>query len=255
MKILIVEDEVLAARRLQTLLKEVGRDIEILAVLDSIEDSVDWLRINDQPDLIFMDIMLADGQSFEIFDQVEINAPVIFTTAYDEFAIKAFKVNSIDYLLKPVEAVLLSQALKKYNSVATIPEKLKQTMLELIQGVKNETTRTDFKSRFLVKSGTRYIPVSCQEAAYFNFENKLTFLTTRTGKKYMLDLSLDELEALLDPHLFFRLSRQYIASFSAIKTVHTYFNGKLKIYVEPEILSGIISSRERAPMLKLWLDR
>lgn len=256
MKVLIIEDEPLAARRLQLLLSEYDSEIEVLAILDSIEDAVSWLSINAYPVLIFMDIMLADGQSFEIFDQVEIPVPVIFTTAYDEFAIRAFKVNSIDYLLKPVDPLLLAGALKKYSLSGFNVKNINQIVSKLLSAEPSDKTeKHKFKSRFLVKSGSRLLSVLTEEAAYFCFEDRLTFLITRLGKRHLIDLTLDELEQVLDPHFFFRLNRQFIASFASIKSVHVYFNGKLKIYLEPDIPSGIISSRERAQNLKLWLDR
>lgn len=256
MKVLIVEDEAPAARRLQLLLAEYDPKIQVVAVIDSIEDAVEWLRNFPHPELIFMDIMLADGQSFEIFEQVEIKTPIIFTTAYDEFAIKAFKVNSIDYLLKPIDPPLLAAALKKHNTIFHSPENLK-TVIEslLVTGFKGNESRPDYKNRFLIKSGDKFFPVETSQVAYFVFEDKLTFLYTIQQKRYMLDHTLDELEKLVDPNLFFRLNRQYITSFSSIKTVHNYFNGKLKVYVQPEIPSGIIVSKERAPYFKQWLNR
>jgi len=203
-----------------------------------------------------MDIMLADGQAFEIFEQVEIKIPVIFTTAYDEFAIKAFKVNSIDYLLKPVDPELLQLALKKYNSITTSPRHLKLVVETLLAAnYKSQEILSDYKNRFLIKTGDKFIPVAITEVAYFSFVDKLTFLTTHAQKRYMLDNTLDELEKLVDPHVFFRLNRQYIAAFSSIKVVHNYFNGKLKIYVNPDIPEGIVVSKERAHYLKLWLNR
>jgi len=256
MKVLIIEDEAPAARRLQSLLAEYDPSIQTSAVIDSVEDAVAWLNNYPHPELIFMDIMLADGQSFEIFEHVEITVPIIFTTAYDEFAIKAFKVNSIDYLLKPIEPQLLAMALKKYHSIRQSPGNLKELMESLLLGgIKSQKSRPDFKNRFLIKSGDKFIPIEISQVAYFSFEDKLTFLHTIHQKRHMLDHTLDELETLVDPSLFFRLNRQHIASFSSIKTVHNYFNGKLKVYLNPEVKDGIIVSKERAPFFKLWLNR
>ena len=256
MKVLIIEDEAPAARRLQSLLTECDPSIQISAVIDSIEDAVAWLNNYPHPELIFMDIMLADGQSFEIFEHVDIAVPIIFTTAYDEFAIKAFKVNSIDYLLKPIEPQLLATALKKYNSIQRSTVNLKEVMESLLlDGIKSQKSGADFKNRFLIKSGDKFIPIETSQVAYFSFEDKLTFLHTIHQKRHMLDYTLDELETLIDPRLFFRLNRQYIASFSSIKTVHNYFNGKLKVYLTPDVKDGIIVSKERATFFKLWLNR
>jgi len=249
MDILIIEDEPLAAERLQNLLLESDKKFRIVKVTDSVEASVAWLKAADAPDLIFMDIMLADGQSFEIFDYVDLQVPVIFTTAYDEFALQAFKVNSIDYLLKPVDPLLLKQALKKFHALVPDAEQIKKLVQSFLP-----SGRQEYKNRFLVKSGETYTPVVLTEIAFFSYEDKLSFLYTNAGKRYMLDYSLDELETMLDPKLFFRLNRQYLSSFSAIKSVHNYFNSKLKVIVSPEVPDGIVVSKERAPALKIWLD-
>jgi DNA-binding LytR/AlgR family response regulator len=255
MKVLIIEDEAPAARRLQVLLAECDPSIQVIAVIDSIEDTVAWLNSYPHPELIFMDIMLADGQSFEIFEQVEVRAPIIFTTAYDEYAIRAFKVNSIDYLLKPIEPMLLAQALNKYRFISQSPGNIREVMESLLNHTKGADTRLAFKSRFLIRSGAQFISVESSEVAWFSFEDKLTFLYTTKQKRYILDHTLDELEKLIDPYLFFRLNRQYITSFNAIRSVHNYFNGKLKVYLTPEMENGIVVSKEKAHYLKLWLNR
>jgi DNA-binding LytR/AlgR family response regulator len=255
MKVLIIEDEAPAARRLQQLLEAHDPTIQVVSILDSIEDAVQWLKDFPHPELIFMDIMLADGQSFEIFEQVEVRVPIIFTTAYDEYAIRAFKVNSIDYLLKPIEPLLLAQALNKYRFISQSPGNIREVMESLLNQTKGADARQAFKSRFLIRSGDKFISVETSEVAWFNFEDKLTFLYTTKQKRYVLDHTLDELEKLIDPFLFFRLNRQYITSFSAIKSVHNYFNGKLKVYLTPEMENGIVVSKEKAHYLKLWLNR
>lgn len=253
MNVLIIEDESLAAERLEKMLFKLDRKIAVLAIIDSVEDAVEWLGKNEQPNLIFMDIMLADGQSFEIFEHIDVKAPVIFITAFDEYSIKAFKVNSIDYLLKPIEQSDLEYAIKQYDSL-TRPEteKFNEIIRSLIIGSREEFA---YKKRFLIKQGNRYIPVQLAEIAYFSFEDKLTHINTADGKQHIIDHTLDELERVLDPSLFFRLNRQYIASLSAITSVHHYFNGKLKVYVKPDVDSGIMVSRERAGQLKKWLDQ
>lgn len=256
MKVLIIEDEELAARRLQILLREIDPTIQIVSVIDSIEETVAWLNTYPHPELIFMDIMLADGQSFEIFERIEVKVPVIFTTAYDEFAIKAFKVNSIDYLLKPVNPQSLKMSLDKYGSLSISSRNLDHMIQSLLDiNYKTQQAVSDYKKRFLIKTGDKFIPVSISEIAYFSFTDKLTFVTTSAQKRFMLDHTLDELEKLVDPHVFFRLNRQYIAAFSSIKVVHNYFNSKLKVYVIPDVSEGIIVSKERAQSFKLWLSR
>lgn len=256
MKVLIIEDEELAARRLQILLKEIDPAIQVVSVIDSIEETVAWLNTYPHPELIFMDIMLADGQSFEIFEHIEVKVPVIFTTAYDEFAIKAFKVNSIDYLLKPVNPQSLKLSLDKYRSLS-LPSRNLNQMIQSLMDIDFEKRQviSDYKKRFLIKTGDKFIPVSISEIAYFSFADKLTFVTTSAQKRFMLDYTLNELEELVDPNVFFRLNRQYIAAFSSIKVVHNYFNGKLKVYVIPDVSEGIIISKERAQPFKLWLSR
>jgi DNA-binding LytR/AlgR family response regulator len=256
MKVLIIEDEAPAARRLQLLLEGQDPSIQIVSIIDSIEDAVQWLKDFPHPELIFMDIMLADGQSFEIFEHVEVKVPIIFTTAYDEYAIRAFKVNSIDYLLKPIEPMLLSQALNKYRFISQSPGNFKEIMESLLHiRQKNPGAQPAFKNRFLIRSGDKFISIEALDVAYFCFEDKLTFLHTLKPKRYMLDHTLDELEKLIDPYLFFRLNRQYITSFGAIKSVHNYFNGKLKVYLTSDMENGIVVSKEKAHFLKLWLNR
>lgn len=254
--VLILEDEAPAVRRLATLLANHDPSIKVAAVLDSIEDAVAWFKTHPHPDLVFMDIMLADGQSFEIFEQVDLQVPVIFTTAYDEYAIKAFKVNSIDYLLKPVEPDKLNYALAKYKSLRHSPQKMKEVMeLMLNHSYPKQQQSPQYKSRFLVKVGDKYIPVQANDISYFSFEDKLTFLHTGEGKRYMLDHTLDELETLTDPHRFFRLNRQVIVSFETIKTVHNYFNGKLKAYLTQGFPEGVVVSKDKAQLFKSWLNR
>ncbi len=256
MRILIIEDEALAAKRLKTVILEYDPDIQVLDVIDSVEDAVYWLGNNPPPDLIFMDIMLADGQSFEIFEQTEVRTPVIFTTAFDEFAIRAFKVNSIDYLLKPIEPELLKAAMKKFRSLSQRTEDLKAVLESLlISPLRDRDVQPSYKTRFLIKQGDKFIPLSIADVAFFSVEDKLSFLYTTEGKRYMLDHTFDELDKMLDPQLFFRLNRQYITAFPAVKTVHNYFNGKLKVYVKPEVAGGIVVSKSRANSLKMWLNR
>lgn len=249
MNTLIIEDEPLAAERLQNLLSAQNQPIIVIKVIDSVKASIIYLKNYPEPDLIFMDIMLADGQSFEIFEHVNINVPIIFTTAYNEFALQAFKVNSIDYLLKPIDPQLLDQALKKLKTIRQSQDQLKN----LFQSTLFKESAV-YKSRFLVKSGETFTPVAISEIAYFVYEDKITFLYTNTGKRFMLDYSLDELEKMLDLKLFFRLNRQYLSSFSAVKSVHSYFNSKLKVHLLPHAADDIIVSKEKAASLKAWLD-
>jgi len=254
MKILIIEDEIPAAKRLRSLLKDADSNIVIEDVRDSIKSACMWIKENPMPDLIFMDIQLSDGLSFEIFKQVNIKCPVIFTTAFDEYAIQAFKVNSIDYLLKPIEINDLKYSLKKYDelkkqfSIDDDTEHFKKIIDSLTQ---NHST---YKTRFLVKLGQSFIKVGAEECAYFYLENKLTYLVLFGGKKHVVDFSLDELEKQLDPKLFCRVNRQFIINIESILSVHNFFGGKLKLRLKPEASENVIVSREKASLFKEWIE-
>ncbi|KAB2915398.1 MAG: response regulator transcription factor [Bacteroidetes bacterium] len=249
MKIVVIEDEAPAARRLMGLIQEHRPLAEIVAHFDSVETAVDWLQNNPPPDLAFMDIQLADGLSFDIFEAVPVKCPVIFTTAYDEYAIKAFKVNSIDYLLKPIDKGELATAFAKYDTLAQKPQNGTIDVGELIKVFRPDT----YKSRFLVKQGQRLIPVGVEDIAYFYAEDKLVFMLTNMGNKYIVDYTIEQLEGKLNPEKFFRANRKVITSLEAVKDVHISFNGKLKVYLKPDLSEELFVSRERAPEFKNWL--
>lgn len=250
MKILIVEDEILLAKELRKMLLSIEPSAEICGSTRSVEETVQWLKQNDQPDLVMMDIELADGQSFDIFKQVQLESAVIFTTAYDEFAIKAFKVNSIDYLLKPVKESELRVAIEKFK-------KTKQhqpiSMLELLKKIEQLGNQPGYRSRFLIKQGQKMVSIDISEVAYFYSENKCTFMGTNQNQKYIIDLTLDELEKELAPQQFFRANRQYILSGKSIVSIHSWFNQKLKAEVKPPTEEHIIISRDRANAFKAWM--
>jgi len=254
MKALIIEDELHAAQRLINLLKETGRQIEILETLDSIESSIKWLKENDDPDVIFLDIQLADGLSFAIFDQVDVKSPVIFATAYDEYAIKAFEINSIDYLLKPIKLERLEASLEKL-------EKLKPslTSIQITAQLQNmiidyhERNKT-YRSRFLVSKADSMIPIATEDIAYLYTEDKVVFLITRDNRRFMLNYSLDQLEKQLNPVTFFRVNRQFIVAMRSIHKIHNYFNYKLKIELTPVSEQEVIVSRQKVAEFKEWLD-
>lgn len=249
MKIIVIEDEAPAARRLMGLINECRPQAEIVAHFDSVETTIEWLQNNPALDLAFMDIQLADGLSFDIFEAVPVKCPVIFTTAYDEYAIKAFKVNSIDYLLKPIDKTELVNAFIKYDTLAQTPQNGTIDIGELIKAFRPDT----YKSRFLVKQGQRLIPVDVEDIAYFYAEDKLVFMLTHAGNKYIVDYTIEQLESKLNPEKFFRANRKVITSLSAVKDVHISFNGKLKIYLKPDLSEEMFVSRERAPEFKNWL--
>ncbi|AMS26062.1 hypothetical protein AEM51_02600 [Bacteroidetes bacterium UKL13-3] len=254
MNIVIIEDEAPALTRIQKLVREVDATINILATADSIESAVNLFNQYKNIELVLMDIELADGQSFEIFNRVEVLCPVIFTTAYDEFALKAFKVNSIDYLLKPIVIDDLRQAISKFNTFKNIQSFPNyQHQLESILSTFT-TKQTSYKNRFLIKVGTKMVSIAVDQIAYFHASEKLVYLYTQQGQKHIVDYSLDELSQLLEPTLFFQLNRQFVANIMSIQSVHTYYNGKLKVALIPTFSEDVTVSRERAADFKSWLD-
>lgn len=252
MRILIIEDEIHNANRLQAMVREIIPDVAIPAVLESVADSIDWFASNEAPDLILMDVRLADGLCFEIFSACTITAAVIFTTAYDEYAIRAFKVNSIDYLLKPIHKAELEASLIKYRQLINNhhPDPMISDLVEIIkkQGV-------SYRSRFLIPLSDGYRTIIVNDIEYIYSEFKITHLVLVNESVHSINYTMDELEEQLDPSLFFRANRQHIISIDSIKDIHNFFNGKLKVvlYRHPEI--EILISREKAAAFKQWLDR
>jgi DNA-binding LytR/AlgR family response regulator len=255
MTILIIEDEYPAAERLQKLLRQIDTSIEVVAVLESVSEGKTWFAQNPPVDLIFSDIQLGDGLSFQIFETHTTHSPIIFTTSYDEYAIRAFKVRSIDYLLKPIKVVDLEAAIAKFRAMKSnqpTPD-ITLKMEALLDTLAAGTGRRN-KSRFLVKQGDQLIPVPQDDIAYFFTAQEITCLVRRDGKQFLVDYTLEELETLLNPTLFFRLNRQFIASMSAISRIHTYFNGKLKLDIVPDPGQDVLVSREKASVFKSWLE-
>lgn len=249
MEILIIEDESPAAKRLTQLVSELIPNSRIHGHLDSVSAAVTWLEKNASPDLIFCDIQLADGHSFEIFNRVHVTSPIIFTTAYDQFAIKAFKLNSVDYLLKPLDPKELAAAIRKFEQQRIQPTLPLEQLREMLQ-----PKSAAYKSRFLVKFGEKIQSIQVAEVAFFFSEERVTFLQTNDGKRYILDFTLDQLQESLDPKSFFRLNRKYITSFEAIAEIHTYSNSRLKIKLHHCGDNDILVSREKVAELKEWLD-
>lgn len=230
------------------MIRNVRNDVEILDVLDSIESGVTWLSENDQPDVIFSDIQLADGKSFDIYSQVNITCPIIFTTAYDEYAIKAFELNSVGYLLKPFSEDDLNKAISKVEELPSeSSNNLNQVLSQL--GIDKK-----YKSRFLIHKGDSLIPIATKEIAYIYTHDKLVVLVNKENQHFYLNQRMDELENQLDPKEFFRLNRQYISSFDAIEKVANHFNGKLRVYLKPVTEEEVMISRIKAAAFKAWLD-
>ncbi len=246
MKILIIEDEEAAARRLHKLVMEIDSSMEVVAELDSIESTLAWFKSNAQPDLIFLDIHLADGSSFEIFNHVKIEKPVIFTTAYDQYALQAFKVNALDYILKPLKRQELEQAIEKYRKRQG---EWRTDYKELTKLLHNKDT----SKRFLIKLGQSIRVVDIQDAAYFYTESKITFLVTKDGKRYPLDISLEKVEEMADPQTFFRINRQFIVNINAIKEMYAYSKSRVKLELLPRCDLDTVVSTERSPVFKKWL--
>ena len=248
--ILIIEDEEAASGRLQKMITDELPETNILAPVVSISSAIDWFKGNTAPDLIFLDVHLADGQSFEIFKQVQVSSPIIFTTAYDQYAMEAFKVNSIDYLLKPIKKEELKRAVNKFLGLnGTAPAIDIQKLLSTLQ-----TQPLIHKQRFVVKYGEHIRTIETNDVAYVYTENKVNFLVTRENKRYAIDYNLDQLEDLLDPKKFFRINRQFIISFQSIAEMFTYSKSRVLIKLHPASKLETIVSSERSPAFKAWLD-
>ncbi|MFC4871791.1 LytR/AlgR family response regulator transcription factor [Negadavirga shengliensis] len=246
--LLIIEDERHAAERLRQMVSRLLPGALIFSHLESISSTLKWLKGHAAPDLIFCDIELADGQSFEIFENISIKSPLIFTTAYDQFAIRAFKLNSVDYLLKPIDAGELEHAILKFKNRLILPN------YDHLQEVLRSLT-AQYKRRFLVKFGEKIQSVPVEDIAFFFSAEKITFMQTRDKRKYVLDFTLDQLESMLDPKQFFRLNRQYIASFGSIAEIYAYSNSRLKIKLLGSGDNDILVSREKTGDLKEWLGQ
>jgi DNA-binding LytR/AlgR family response regulator len=258
MKILIVEDEELAVKKLQKTLVAVDEAAEVVAVTDSIKGTVDWLQNNSSPDLILMDIELADGQSFEIFNLVPIKTPVIFTTSYDEYALKAFKVNSIDYLLKPIQKEELQAAIDKYKQIkASAPSEVKSDVSidNLIKELQQKLQPREYRKRFLVKQAQKLVSIDVNDIAYFYSDGRLNFFKTCDNKKYVVDYTMDELEDMLDPQRYFRTSRSFYVSVNCIDQIHDYFGNRLLLNLTPAVDKEVLVSREKVMDFKKWMGK
>jgi two-component system, LytTR family, response regulator len=255
MNVLIVEDEKLAADKLEKYLHRYDPQIRVVGRTDSVQATVQWLRQHmEEADLLFLDIELSDGQSFEVFKQVTVDKPVIFITAYNQYAIEAFKVNSIDYLLKPLNFGDLSQSLEKLKSLARhLPKAETALTLDSLSEVISKLQK-NYKQRFMVKSGERIRSFSTSQIDLFFAEGRTAYLVTSEGYKYVIDYKLEELEELLDPQHFFRVNRSFILNIQAIRDVLMYSNSRLKIALHLDFAKEIIVSREKVPVFKDWFN-
>jgi two-component system response regulator LytT len=251
MNVIIIEDEKPSARRLQRMLSALNLKTEIM--LHSVEESIQWFNNNEHPDLIFLDIQLSDGLSFEIFEAIDIKSAVIFTTAYDEYALQAFKLNSIDYLLKPIDEVELTKAVKKYQD--RLPHKQPVTLdFNDIKKLLVNPIDREYKKRFSVKVGQHLKLINIEEIECFYSENKGTYLYTSEGRNYLLDTTLELLEQELEPQTFFRISRKYFVNINAIKDMVSYTNSRLQIKLNTYNEDEVIVARERVKDFKEWLE-
>lgn len=251
MKAIIIEDEQSAADNLRFLLQSAAPDIHILETIETVSDAITFFKENKAYDLVFMDIHLADGNSFEIIKEVEPIAPIIFTTAYDQYAIQAFKVNSIDYLLKPIRETELENALRKFK------DKHRKTLvstqqIEALMSLIHAPKKT-FRSSFLVQKKESFIPIKSTDFAYFFIEYGVVRGTTIDNQTYSFNEKLEDLESDLDPELFFRANRQYLIQRDAIKSLETYFNSRLVVNLQPQETDKVIVSKANASRLKAWL--
>jgi two-component system, LytTR family, response regulator LytT len=256
-KILIVEDEEMASKKLQKTLAQVMPSADLLGVTDSIQETVEWIRTHPQPDLILMDIELADGQSFEIFEHVTIACPIIFTTSYDEYAIKAFKVNSVDYLLKPIQKEDLKAALDKLQNLknAFAPPPAILNVENLVRELGQQLASKEYRQRFLVKHTQKWVSIEVGQIAYFFSDSGFNFFQTFDGKKFAVDYKLDELEKMLNPLHFFRISRSFLLSISSVVQIREYFGYRLMLDVKPSIDKEVIVSREKVLDFKRWMGK
>jgi DNA-binding LytR/AlgR family response regulator len=252
MNILIIEDEPHAAARIEKLISEILPGAHILGKIDSVKQAVEWFRENSQPDLILLDVQLADGLSFEIFQQCQINSPIIFTTAYDQYAMKAFKLNSIDYILKPVDKDELAVAVKKLKEPA-----LQRNSTELMNNINNavQMLMKKYKTRFVIKVGEHLKTIEVDDIRYFFTQDKASFCMTKENRNFILDYSMEQLDGLLDPQQFFRINRKYIVRSNAIQDIITFTNSRLRLVLKGSDDNDIIVARERVQEFKDWLDQ
>ncbi len=251
MKAVIIEDEKIAADLLKNLICQLDENIEVVTILQTVEDSVEWLSINQHPDILFVDIHLADGSSFSIFEKTEVKCPIVFTTAYDEYALKAFEVNSIDYLLKPINKDDLQRALNKYKNLKG--ERQEVDYKTLISRFLTETGNVNnYKEHFLVPERDKLVPLAAKDIAYIYIDLKLIKAVTFSGKVYYLNQNLDEMMNQLNPKMFFRANRQYIVSHKAIKDISIWFGNKISLNLTIPTEEKIIVSKARVAEFKNW---
>jgi two-component system, LytTR family, response regulator LytT len=260
MNILIVEDEELAVKKIKKTLLQVEPSANVVGITESIQATVEWLENNTKPDLILMDIELSDGQSFEIFNRVKVNSAVIFTTSYDEYALKAFKVNSIDYLLKPIQSEDLEAAIGKYKTMKMLYKDQQSSspdfnLESIISELKQKLQPKEFRKRFLVKHAQKLVSIEIDEIAYFFSDGRLNFFKTYDNRKFVVDYTMDDLEEMLDPERYFRASRSFYVSVDSIDQIHDYFGNRLLLHLKPAVEKEALVSREKVTEFKKWMGK
>ena len=249
-KVVIIEDEPPAAKRLSKMIAASPLDIEIIEIIDSVEDSIAFFQSFDNYDLIFMDVQLGDGLSFDIFKSVEITKPIIFTTAYDDYALQAFKVNSVDYLLKPIDQVDMNSALEQFEEWSSNHDPNAYDMNYLLKALE----KPNYKHRFLVKKGKQLVVIPVSEISYFYSEDGYSFLIHKDGSKHIVDNTIDQLMLCLSPDNFHRINRKMLVSIGSLNGIHDYFNSRLKLEMSPTTNFEVIVSRDRVKTFKNWLN-
>lgn len=253
MRVLIIEDEKTASDRMQRMLCSIDPEIEIIQVIDTVEEAINWFANNPHPELVFMDIQLLDGMSFEIFKEIDVKAPVIFATSFNNYAIEAFKSNGIDYILKPIENEELKKSLAKYRALKEKFNAPESNGFDTF-AASMQTSVSKYKNRFLLKRGQTFVSITADDIMCFYIENQLVSLLTNRKECLSVDFTLDELEQMLNPDTFFRANRQCILNIRSVGSVHNYFNGKLKVLLTIPFDNEVIISREKATIFKNWLD-
>ncbi|MEL6809964.1 MAG: LytTR family DNA-binding domain-containing protein [Bacteroidota bacterium] len=250
MKAVIVEDEPIASRRLANLIGELAPEMKIVGQVTSVENGNHWFEQNELPDLIFLDIQLNDGYGFDILDSLKDHPPVIFTTAYNEYAIRGFKYNGLDYLLKPIDRNDLRDALYKFRKINPEQVQTENTKIDQLRQLFSK----EYKKRFMVKVGNHFNTFDVADIAYFKSHEGIIFLHSHNGQEYPIEYSIDQLEEILDPVQFFRINRKFMVSVKAVQEIHTYFNSRLLLKLLPMEGEQVIVSRERCSNFKRWLD-
>ncbi|MEI6048544.1 MAG: LytTR family DNA-binding domain-containing protein [Bacteroidota bacterium] len=251
MNVLIIENEKPAAEKIVTLLKKIDRSITVMGIVETAEEAINRLEEKPQPDLILMDIQLDDGLCFEIFETINVDTPVIFTTAYDEYTLKAFKVNSVDYLLKPIDEESLKSAIGKFKKLYADKDPFKKDFKQLVNEFRNQ-----YKSRFLIKIGEKYKSVATGEISHFQICERNVFLCDFQGKDYGVDYSLEQLQNILDPRKFFRINRECIVNIEAISLMYSYSSSRLQLTLKNKEKSELfVVSRDKVALFKEWADK